>query len=155
MKTKIRIPRVSPKTEAAVKKSGPLGSASDESFYYRLEGLKLDPKAKARWVRALLSGKYQQGCGRLCRETSEGKVRWCCLAVYGDVEISGTWVRDETGIGEPRWNLFPDDGMNDHYGLTHDLGHHLPPEVTSILIGMNDRDGISFPQIAAWIHKYL
>lgn len=45
---------------------------------------KMDPKVKARWVRALRSGKYRQGRHTLREDTSTGP-RYCCLGVLLEV----------------------------------------------------------------------
>lgn len=42
----------------------------------------MDKKLKAKWVKALLSGKYKQGRGMLCRIEDNS---YCCLGVLGEV----------------------------------------------------------------------
>lgn len=46
---------------------------------------RMDPKIRARWVRALRSGKYKQGEGSLCRVDSFGNKNFCCLGVLCDI----------------------------------------------------------------------
>jgi hypothetical protein len=48
----------------------------------------MNKKIKDRWVKALRSGKYQQGKGVLCNINSEtGKREYCCLGVLSDLAV--------------------------------------------------------------------
>ena len=104
---------------------------------------KLSKKNKAKWVKALLSGKYIQGAGALCEDIFIGfkndkeqyEKRYCCLGVACHIRIA----RAE----------------NDAFATDH----FLPEDVQSKLAGMNDgEDGKkpkTFKQIAKWIDKNL
>jgi hypothetical protein len=53
-------------------------------------GVKMNPVAKAEWLKALRSGEYEQAEGKLCRPAGyEGKPNdtFCCLGVLTDVAI--------------------------------------------------------------------
>ena len=97
----------------------------------------MDKKLKARWVKALRSGKYKQGQGFL---KSGGE--FCCLGVLRD-------------IVHPRSKLANGSVLHDRhlqeFGLTSFLQAHLA--------AMNDGSPYerrrSFAEIATWIEKNL
>lgn len=82
---------------------------------------------KKRWIKALRSGKYKQGKGRLRNEKDE----FCCLGVFCDI------TKDETG---GKW------GKKGYFGKQGTRGDDcgLPPFVTRFL-GM-DLNGYTFPK---------
>lgn len=62
----------------------------------------MDKKIKARWVKALRSGKYRQG--RRSLRSKEGD-RFCCLGVLCDLhrkEVGGKWIKDDYRAGKRR-----------------------------------------------------
>ena len=90
----------------------------------------MDAKLKAKWIKALRSGKYKQGRGTYYnRQTG----RYCCLGVLAAV--------DQNRAGK---NLGPVGPSERKTGL---------PENTD-LINMND-NGRRFTTIANWIEKNL
>ena len=97
----------------------------------------MEASLKAKWIEALRSGKYKQG--RLALRTRDD--HFCCLGVLCD--ISGVW--EENG---------------QHYSSEYDgalsllpprLRNQLTQEARHALIAMNDKYGVSFPDIADWI----
>lgn len=87
----------------------------------------MEPKLKAKWVKALCSGKYKQGKGYLKR-----KGRYCCLGVLGEL----------CGI---------DLEKHKHYlpvKNTISFNHQCK------LAGMNDK-GVPFEMIAGFIKETL
>ncbi len=108
------------------------------------EHSRLDPEFKAKWVAALRSGKYQQGCGRLRNELNE----FCCLGVALDLIDPKAW----SGI---RWNEL----YGTEIGVTASL-IGLPRKDSSVyrLAEMNDGEidrKHSFTEIADWIEANL
>lgn len=50
-----------------------------------------------KWVKALRSGKYEQGAERLCTQTdSDQEAKFCCLGVLYDIAVDDYWVRNKT-----------------------------------------------------------
>lgn len=87
----------------------------------------MDKKLKAKWVKALMSGKYKQGMDAL---RSDGK--YCCLGVLAEI------IRYE--------------GIVSH---TYILGNTpVPFSIQTELAGLND-EGIPFPVIAGFIQENL
>ena len=92
----------------------------------------MNKQLRDEWVRALRSGEYEQGRGRLRKGNGED-AKYCCLGVLGVV------------CGSPDIELLHD--VMTHINATTEL-------LTSLrmrLIDMNDRDLMSFPEIADWI----
>lgn len=54
---------------------------------------KMDTKIGRKWVKALRSGKYLQGKGKL--ESEDSPPKYCCLGVL--CEVTNSWVRDRNG----------------------------------------------------------
>lgn len=90
----------------------------------------MDKELKAKWVKKLRSGEYQQGQNYLF---FDGK--FCCLGVLGDV------------CGVPR-DLMYELGV----GPVADL---IDSDTRGVLIGMNDVDFKTFEEIAQWIETNL
>ena len=108
--------------------------------------MKLKKSIKAKWVKALRSGKYEQGQGslRVDREivdkdgfaTLKTKKHYCCLGVACAI-----------GITQPR----REDGLRSSGWVSNNF---LPSEIQKTLANMND-DGDGFKKIASWISKKL
>lgn len=78
---------------------------------------KMNPEVKAKWIAALLSGKYKQGKGKLHKianylfekgwkstgKNAEDAERYCCLGVICEL------YRQETGKG--RWEFVENEGV--------------------------------------------
>jgi hypothetical protein len=79
---------------------------------------KMNPEAKALWLKALRSGEYEQGHSKLCKlpDGPEGKGYFCCLGVLADVAV-------KSGAVELRVERRERDVR---YGNDED---YLPPEV--------------------------
>jgi len=107
--------------------------------------MKLDKKVKHKWLKALRSGKYEQGQGALCRKEevwdskrSRYKMnkKYCCLGVACAIGITQPAREDGTRSGGYVSNRF------------------LTSETQKDLANMND-NGVSFKKIAQWISKNL
>jgi hypothetical protein len=115
-------------------------------------GFKLDPEFKARWLKALRSGRYRQGRGFLKRRTEEG-LEYCCLGVGCNVWDGGRGWRKR----------------GNEYGFYHNVSESImdlpflprdvivPPSIraTSQLATLNDAGHQNFHQIADWIEENL
>ena len=91
----------------------------------------MDKAIKAKWVRALESGKFKQGRKRLARGGY-----YCCLGVLRKI--------DNPSVGNDA-EILPKE-YQDELGLT--------VEIQQQLASMND-DGKTFKEIASWIRKHL
>ena len=111
----------------------------------------MNPKVKAKWLKALRSGEYDQTIGRLLRRTPEGD-KFCCLGV-----LCNLYAQEHPGTGFRKEDM---SFFNEIY--------NLPPEVADWaalvykqvsdschLVVMNDDDKKNFNQIANWIEKNL
>ena len=108
----------------------------------------IDPDVKERWVKALRSGKYEQGRGGLCTIDENGVQCFCCHGVLADMEISEPWVYSE----------------HESFVMEKDGSSHVLSEAYQARIGMDVRvhnllaqgndDGIDFPTIARAIERY-
>lgn len=95
----------------------------------------MDKKLKAKWVKALRSGKYkQQTSGRL-KTTHEG---YCCLGVLAEVAGKRKCLGD---------SFIRTGGIGSRYYI-------LPKAVQHNLAALND-DGAPFEMIAGLIHAAL
>lgn len=114
----------------------------------------MDKKLKAKWIKALTSGRYKQTQETL-REVSDlprGRPAYCCLGVLLAVSKKGRWDEEDTyeiGSGEDAICLSGDLGRSgkDLFGV--------PDEVEKRLIHMNDKEGADFKEIAKVIRKEL
>lgn len=108
---------------------------------------KMDRKIKARWVKALRSGKYRQTKDKLRRET-HGVTSHCCLGVLCELVQPKRW--------RPGVDAF--DGGVYHKGWGHTGGvrraARLSREAATDLADLND-SGKRFRTIATWIEKHL
>lgn len=123
-----------------------------------------------KWVKALRSGKYIQGTGRLRVGDS-----YCCLGVACDISGLGEWVKGEGNIARGyTYKVFSDNGQYPlavsyiPFVLVNKLGLGLstlvgdkvePPGATTecfiqdSLVELNDSYGLSFEGIAAELEK--
>lgn len=121
----------------------------------RSERHRMNVEAKAKWLEALRSGKYQQGTGCLRDENN----CYCCLGVLADI------------VDPAGWSPHAEDSI----GTIDVYQHHREPQmldfdiranlnlvnVASHLAVMNDGDDIagakrhSFAEIADWIEANL
>jgi hypothetical protein len=115
---------------------------------------KLPVRFKNKWVKALRSGDYKQGCGELCDFDSYIKEnRYCCLGVAGKI------------VGHTDKNLkkFTILENNKKWKVPKQLiGEQSNGNLlVGKLVDMNDgshflkRKALSFKQIANWIEKNL
>lgn len=108
---------------------------------------KLPKSFKEKWVKALRSGRYEQGFeGSLCETPPSGNnVTYCCLGVA--CSVGGMKVVSDNGtirkFSEKR--------------ATPKLLHGNTEEnhLVKKLVEMNDDNKFSFKQIANWIQKNL
>jgi hypothetical protein len=93
------------------------------------------PKAKKnKWIKALRSGKYEQGSGQLCETMYNGDKYYCCLGVAKQIRL-----------------------CQERKGSYNSLVSYnfIPAEIQSKLTDMNDSKMWSFKKIATWIEKNL
>lgn len=119
----------------------------------------MDKKIKARWVKALRSGRYQQGTGQL-----RSGENFCCLGVLCDLYVKSkkrSWVKHpqdpETMLlkGSKEADVLPR-AVAEWAGLGR---NNRDPEVTNgsystYLSTLNDT-GYSFEKISKLIEKQL
>jgi hypothetical protein len=98
----------------------------------------MDKKLKAKWVKALMSGKYKQGVdGRLHNWAMN---TYCCLGVLRH-------VNDPKDISYRHFDEQPNGWIDiKKFGLSHKIQEGLAE--------MND-DGVPFPVIAGFIQENL
>ncbi len=123
--------------------------------------LKMDPKAKAVWLRALRGqsrrGRYIQGRRRLVTDRKDGECAFCCLGVIynelGDGFVTGKDPDGHTanfcslnGRITPRMGTLPT-VFKEQIGLGRDAENHL--------IEMNDEKIYGLARIADWIETNL
>lgn len=121
---------------------------------------KLDPKFKAKWVKALLSGRYKQGVAALHKVQAGQADRFCCLGVACKVARLPS-EKPDTFSGAVGYYS----SASSLDGTTIARTGMLPPDFRrkiglsvkdqSVLMRMNDASGSNFKQIAAWIKSKL
>jgi hypothetical protein len=104
----------------------------------------MDAELKAKWVKALRSGEYQQGTSAL-RRVDE----FCCLGVLADM-IGANWVRRKDGLP----SQIPFLGEKQIGSATHLNNDILPDDIQGDLVCQND-SGKTFPEIADYIEREL
>ncbi len=127
---------------------------------------KMNPEVKTAWVAALRSGEYKQGRDRLICKIGEDKFEHCCLGVLCELAVRAEVVqRLDLGDG-----LFAYKAVHSRFVEKFSP----PPEVSDWagvavsewyskngntrghgLMGLNDRRGLSFAQIADVIEEEL
>lgn len=115
---------------------------------------------KKKWVKALRSGKYEQGKGCL-REEISGKDTFCCLGVACDLLRPNLWKKEGTdfslrmrpGYVEPG----DDKGVNSSGYMPEKLAEEIGIEwkTQRELSKLNDNDRSSFSTIADFIEEKL
>ena len=105
---------------------------------------------KKRWIKALRSGKYEQGKGALRRPALRGNraAEFCCLGVLCEVlELPRVY----TGYKNPETKRIHYVGLDpellDKVGLTG--------KQQALLMHLNDAEGKTFQEIAAYISRNL
>lgn len=103
---------------------------------------------KARWIKALRSGEYKQGTGKLKSKQND----FCCLGVLCDLHSKETgedWIDNLYHTGTLTYR-----GENGN--LNQDVldWAELTLEENATLIDMNDNDRYTFPEIAKFIERY-
>lgn len=99
---------------------------------------------KERWLKALRSGAFRQGRGRLRQCVRDGVTRHCCLGVLGEILApSSKWTS----------KAITNDGTNLRGSVLAELG--LTFEHEGELVGMNDGERRTFEEIADWIERKL
>lgn len=106
---------------------------------------------KNKWIKALLSGDYRQGLGRLRNTELDGDDSHCCLGVLCNIVASQHWRKQGH-----EWSI--NYGRLDRKGSVPDtlaskLG--LARHDQNYLINLNDDKKYTFKQIAAYIKRYL
>jgi hypothetical protein len=128
----------------------------------------MDKDLEEKWVKALRSGDYKQGVGRLkqAKDINTPHYTHCCLGVLAEVMIeTGKW---KDYFDKMTWNYWADDIIElsiHHEGEVYNLEKRLPDyllyqEHQSQLVEMNDGEGesgkqSSFTEIADWIEENL
>ena len=114
----------------------------------------MDKALKNKWIKALRSGKYRQGTGRL-----KLMYRYCCLGVLADIQ-GATWCNDYTSLANVPCLLNGKviERIGDEYGqyLKPKFAGGLSKRQQTKLSDMNDGDegrSYSFKEIADYIEK--
>ena len=113
--------------------------------------IKMNPKVKSSWLDALRSGKYTQTKGMLERRKGGKVVGHCCLGVLLRSQgVKPQIKNDDVGFGRndgaPEYSVLAPYYLR-KFGIDVDSMNHLWK--------MNDRDGKSFKEIAAWVKRNL
>lgn len=114
------------------------------------------------WAEALESDEYKQGNGLLRYRTEDGEDKLCCLGVACEAAIKagvplpmhGPNGRGEYSYGEEREHAVLPDAVRDWLGIG-DCNPLLTDErgAKHGAYRWNDREGKSFPEIAAMIRR--
>ena len=118
---------------------------------------KMKKKWKAKWIKALRSGKYEQGQHCLRQHPTN---RFCCLGVLTDIAnckwiepSDGNWYTASDGIYNTDQFIPP--AICEKVGLPiAKMSDDDSKGVQNILASFND-DGDSFEEIATWIEENL
>jgi hypothetical protein len=113
---------------------------------------------KAAWLKALRSGEYAQGSGRLrttfpAPGTCSGQTyQFCCLGVLADVvdPMQKTWKPHEAVFAEGHDRRDQDDLIGCSLG-----NYFIKDRGVGKLVEMNDSDKASFAEIADWIEANI
>lgn len=100
----------------------------------------MNKRLKARWIKALRSGKYKQHTQALCAPKEEEKA-YCCMGVLLSVNgVADGSMRRMKGFEDS-------EPLPCHYGISE--------EKQRTLAALNDTKRWSFKQIASYIERYL
>ncbi len=101
-----------------------------------------------RCVKALRSGKYKQGRGRLCTIEPDGSLSHCCLGVIANIIDPDAWREDSRLDFRMAWN-------GSATCLTEAAEKQLgfSPEIQGQLIRLNDTRHYTFKSIANWLER--
>jgi len=101
---------------------------------------KLGARLKAKWVKALRSGEYEQGIG-LLHDADRNK--FCCLGVLLDIihdpDTKDFWRTADNGCGSSGYSE-----LHEKHGISCDK-----------FVAFNDEKNKSFNWIASYIDRYL
>jgi len=122
----------------------------------------MDKKIKARWVKALRSGKYKQGVGMLANAREK---TYCCLGVLCDLAVKSKVIDPPEGDGVSNISLvFAGEESElptlvvEWAGLEENnptvKARPIPGHTGTSLVALND-SGRTFGQIANYIEKSL
>jgi len=118
----------------------------------------MNAEIKAKWIEALRSGRYAQGCGRLRRHDD----KYCCLGVLCELAVEAGVLEEPYLIVSMGYYTYPDNGRVEDSvlppavcawaGLPDSIGS-LPTAPGSLALA-ND-SGTDFPAIADLIERWL
>lgn len=97
----------------------------------------MNTELKEQWIAALRSGAFEQHQGSLC---SDDRRSFCCLGVLAIVNDPNVDLNENQGDLNP---YSPIDGMIG--GLS----------VRGNLVRMNDKERLTFPEIADWVEQNI
>lgn len=106
----------------------------------------MDAEIKAKWVKALRSGEYEQGAGKLRRADD----KFCCLGVLSDLVDDKQWKLSPNTrsfvYGEYESLCWPSQPVMDHSGL---------PVIEMNKLAEKNDNGATFAEIADYIEEHL
>jgi hypothetical protein len=108
-----------------------------------------------KWIKALRSGEYKQGAGKLCVQQRGGD-EFCCFGVAADILVLdgyGKWLLKNKVALYKGANVFPAAAY-----LTSQAPGWVASRIIRVedrLIRMNDSQGKTFAEIADWIEANL
>lgn len=110
--------------------------------------MEMKKKIRKKWVKALKSGKYQQGKESLRSRTN----KFCCLGVLCDLAVREGVVKWKKRQGE--FSIKKESSyLPDEVKAWAGLDSNQPSVTKGSLIQLNDDDGLSFKEIAKLIKK--
>lgn len=113
----------------------------------KVEDIRLPKVFKAKWIKALKSGKYKQGSYTLYDKTSNN---YCCLGVACRIEHPKMHLSDKLLIDKDAFKRI------DKVNIPNILkGDGIDNPIVDKLAKMNDSGKHSFKSIAAYIERYL
>ena len=113
----------------------------------------MNQKIKARWLKALRSGRYKQAKGRLRVEREPGEYGFCCLGVLCDLARKSK-IREWDGEFFDGIDDVPPKSVWNWAGLMEPNPVVMTRKGPETLSALNDR-GVKFSTIANYIEKSL
>lgn len=116
--------------------------------------MKMDKAVKKRWLKALRSGSYAQGAGRL--KNYENK--FCCLGVLCDIlPNEGSWKDYDKKYQSSSDFILKEtkEVSNGHLPLSLIKKFQLSELQVRKLVDMNDTEKKTFKEIAAYISRNM